>query len=135
LGLYEGAFTRVLSVRPCLRVGRDGFALRETVVEYLQCLDLLASELAALGIAVPDGMAPDTPIPLYGGGVLIFDEFARVKFHIHNRLLRPARQSRRIKYLWEYGFFNRGSSARLRFSHLHRMRAVDARSYALQEWQ
>src|SRR5262249_16697102 len=31
LGLVDGVFTRVLSVRPCLRVAPDGFFLRETV--------------------------------------------------------------------------------------------------------
>lgn len=134
LRLYEGAFTRVLSVRPCLRVGRDGFALHETVAEYIQILELRASELAALDIERPEGMPPETPVSLYGGGVLIFDEYGRVKFHIHNRLRRPERQTERLKHLWDYGYFNRGASAMRRFSHLHRMRALDARTHALQSW-
>jgi Fibronectin type III domain/Protein of unknown function (DUF4038) len=37
---------RVLSVRPCVRTGRDGFVLRETVVEYHQRLEIAAAELA-----------------------------------------------------------------------------------------
>src|SRR6185369_13474720 len=56
LNLYENAYSRVLSVRPCLRVGPDGFALRETVAEYMQIIDLQASELSRLKIKVPDGM-------------------------------------------------------------------------------
>jgi hypothetical protein len=40
LELAEGAFTRVESVRPCIRVGDDGFLLRETVASYIQVLEL-----------------------------------------------------------------------------------------------
>src|SRR4030095_8849001 len=45
LGLYKEAYTRVLSVRPCLRIGPDGFALRETVAEYMQIIDLEAADV------------------------------------------------------------------------------------------
>ena len=46
LGLVDGVFTHVNSVRPCLRVGPDdGFFFRETVAEYEQQVELLASEL------------------------------------------------------------------------------------------
>jgi hypothetical protein len=135
LQLYEGAFTRVLSVRPCLRIGRDGFVLRETVAEYMQILELTAGELGKLKVTAPAGMPKETAVKLYGGGVLIFDEYGRVKFHIHNRLLRPDRQTRRLKYLWDYGYFNRGSAARRQFSHLHRMRALGGRECEAQLWQ
>ncbi len=40
--LNEEAHTRVLSVRPCLRIARDGFVLHETVVEYHQELKVFA---------------------------------------------------------------------------------------------
>ena len=56
LQLYDNAYSRVLSVRPCLRIGPDGFALRETVAEYLQIIDLQASELKRLQVAVPEDM-------------------------------------------------------------------------------
>ena len=48
--LHREAHTRVLSVRPCVRTGRDGFILRETVAEYHQQLRLYARELSTLGI-------------------------------------------------------------------------------------
>ena len=134
LRLHEGAFSRVLSVRPCLRIGEDGFALRETVAEYMQIIELEAKELRTLKIEAPAGMPPKTPVRLYGGGVLIFDEYGRVKFHIHNRINNAERQTERLKYLFAYGFFNTGASRLRRFSHLHRMRALNAVGRRPEEW-
>lgn len=133
LGLEEEAYTRVLSVRPCIRINPDdGFVLRETVAEYYQILKVVASELKHLGIKTPDGMPPDQHITLYGGGTLIFDEFARVKFHIRNRLLNPLRQTRRLEYLWKYGYYQASIAAQLeelskidrRFAQMHQQRFV-----------
>ena len=133
LGLEDEAYTRVLSVRPCTRINPDdGFALRETVAEYYQLLNIYASELKDFGIKTPSGMPKEQLVTLYGGGALIFDEFGRVKYHVRNRLLNPDRQTRRLKYLWEYGAIVSGQTAlddrssarhfaqmhRLRFSHL-----------------
>jgi hypothetical protein len=107
LGLEEGAYTRVLSVRPCMRTNPDdGFVLRETVAEYYQQLTIRADELKQYGIKTPPGMDEDFEVTIYGGGSLIFDEFGRVKFHIRNRILNPERQTRRLKHLWEYGYFD-----------------------------
>jgi hypothetical protein len=36
LELRDGAYTEVLSVRPSVRTGIDGFVVRETVAEYYQ---------------------------------------------------------------------------------------------------
>ena len=54
-------------------------------------------------------MPADQEVTLYGGGMLIFDEFGRVKFHVYN-LFRRAFQTSRLRYLWEYGFFTRGGA-------------------------
>jgi hypothetical protein len=134
LRLFEGAFSRVLSVRPCLRIGEDGFALRETVAEYIQMIDLEAHELRSLGVTAPRGMPRDTTVRLYGGGVLIFDEYGKLKFHIHNRIDNAERQTTRLQHLFAYGYFNSGSSRLRRFSHMHRMRALDAKRRVAEEW-
>jgi hypothetical protein len=84
----------------------DGFVLRETVAEYYQQLRINADELKQYGIKTPPGMPEEFEVIIYGGGSLIFDEFGRVKFHIRNRILNPDRQTRRLKYLWEYGYFD-----------------------------
>ena len=101
LGLCADAYTRVLSVRPCQRVGTDGFVLRETVAEYIQRIDLQAAELKPLGIGIPRGMPPDREVTLFGGGALIFDEYGRLKFHVRNKILNSSRQTSRLRYLWE----------------------------------
>ena len=56
LGLREEVHTRVLSVRPCVRVGIDGFTLRETVAEYYQVANLTLEELRAFKIKVPPAL-------------------------------------------------------------------------------
>ena len=109
LRLREGAYTRVQSVRPCVRVGEDGFMLRETVAEYIQILRLKPHELKRFRYADPGPakLPRDREVFLYGGGVLIFDEYGRLKFHIHNRLNNFKRQSERIRHLAEDGFYER----------------------------
>jgi len=133
LGLYEQAYTRVLSVRPCLRIGPDGFALRETVAEYMQIIDLKASEVKKRKIEVPDDMSPDEEIRLSGGGALIFDEYGKLKYHVNNPLDSKLRQSRRIEYLWRYGFFKNKSAFR-DFASLHRQRANALATFSPQQW-
>ncbi len=56
LKLSEEAYTRVLSVRPCVRIGNDGFTLRETVAEYYQVARLTLDELSGHKIKVPSGL-------------------------------------------------------------------------------
>jgi hypothetical protein len=130
----EDAYSRVLSVRPCLRIGPDGFALRETVAEYLQIIDLAASELKTMQIGMPNGMPKDQVVRLFGGGALIFDEYGRLKFHVRNRVNDRERQTQRLKYLWEYGFFRSGASAFRNFSSIHRQRATSIPNWATEEW-
>jgi hypothetical protein len=174
--LRMGAYTEVLSVRPCLRVGPDGFTLRETVAEYYQVARLTPAELQRAGITVPKGYlaaleearkaaegrakarghpedgeatavaAPGAAdgdeslatTPIYGGGVLIFDEYGRLKYHVHNDLFHARRQARRLRYLWETGQLEPGlRQARLqaaRLSTLHRLRALDARRVPAEGW-
>jgi hypothetical protein len=133
LRLYESAYSRVLSVRPCLRIGPDGFALLETVAEYLQIIELQASELKRLRISVPDDMPKNQEVKLTGGGALIFDEYGKLKYHINNRLDNSARQSQHVAYLWGYGFF-RNPSAFRNFASLHQQRATAQSAYSMEAW-
>ncbi|HEX8153948.1 MAG TPA: hypothetical protein VF698_12515, partial [Thermoanaerobaculia bacterium] len=120
LSLNREAFTYVQSVRPCVRVGPDGFMLRETVAEYVQVLKVRASELGSLKLTKPAGMDDALELTLYGGGALIFDEYGKVKYHVYNPVC-GSNQNARIEYLFRFGFYS-GKSG-LRFSGLHRMRA------------
>jgi hypothetical protein len=134
LKLYEEAYSHVISVRPCLRVGPDGFTLRETVVEFIQMIELKASQLGSLKIRVPKDMPGTQAVKLYGGNTLIFDEYGRLKYNIHNRIDNATRQSHRLKFLWEYGFFDGGASALRRFSAMHRQRALNLSTKHSEEW-
>lgn len=181
LDLRDGAFTQVLSVRPTVRVGVDGFMVRETVAEYYQVARLTRQELLDVGVKAPagylkrlaeleaealaDGESPagiappnedmhdvvhdeagstsadsdDEGIltPLYGGGILIFDEYGKVKYWVHNDVFGSAQRAR-LEYLWDEGLLLAGKSgARLRASRLstlHRLRAIGARRAFAEGW-
>ena len=117
--LHDQAHTRVLSVRPCTRMGRDGFTLRETVVEYHQSLILFACELHTLKIKQPEGMPDDTKVTLYGGNAVIFDEYGHVKYNIGKSIMDVTRQTQRLNYLWRQGAYDKGASKARAFSRLH----------------
>jgi hypothetical protein len=130
LEINREAFSRVLSVRPCMRVGRDGFVLRETVVEFHQQLRLKARELARLGLETPSGMPESQEVTLYGGNALIFDEYGKLKYNIGNAIMDQRdktreRQSQRLRYLWDQGFFDKGASKLRAFAGVHRRRSTD----------
>jgi hypothetical protein len=129
LNLFEGAYSCVQSIHPCHRIApEDGFALRETVAEVTQQLELSAGELRSLRIEKPAGMPDDEVVQLQGGLTLVFDEFGRLKFDAVRE-----RQSRRLAHLWENGHFLRDRRA-TRLSELHRNRALDSTRRAREEW-
>lgn len=126
-------YVEVQSVRPCVRIGPDGFILRETVAEYIQTLELEAHELKeVLDIEPPEGLAGWRRIRLFGGGALIFDEYGRLKHQIANNLARTEddrrRQGERLDYLFQTGAFERteGGSP-FAAIHLARAQTVEAR--------
>ena len=132
MGLFEDAHTRVISIRPCVRVAPDGFVLKETVSEYRQTLNLEAGRLGRVNreMKKPEGMPDDTPLRLCGGGVLVFDEFGRLKYHVRSRLDKVKRQNRRLEYLWSNGIrdsrgrygFTDGSPHGQQFAMMHQRR-------------
>jgi hypothetical protein len=127
--LNDQALTRVLSVRPCVSTGRDGFTLRETVVEFHQQLKVFARELAALNIRKPQDMPDATEVTLYGGNAVVFDEYGHVKYNIGNSVLsssdkHQSRQSARLQYLWDHGDFSPGASKLRAFATMHRLRST-----------
>ncbi len=173
LELRDGAYTKVLSVRPSTRTGIDGFLVRETVAEYYQVARLTPEELEAVGVVAPaaylkevrrstaaraaaapqpddddpDHLVPPNEVadeveadttPLYGGGVLIFDEYGRVKYWVHNDVFGKW-QRKRLAYLWQEGILQPGRTGRARLaatrlSTLHRLRALGARASRRERW-
>jgi hypothetical protein len=126
LELHRDAYAYVASVRQCNRVDTDGVPLRETVAEYVQILDVRAGELLGLGLSKPAAMPAEQPVRLYGGGVLIFDEFGQLKYHVGNGVLGK-RQQERLDYLWLSGFYSERAQALRRVAHMHRERAMQRR--------
>ena len=134
LGLNEEAFTRVTSLRPCMRIGSDGFVLHETVCEYVQILEPLGSELEACGLEKPLRMPDDRKLRLFGGGALIFDEYGHLKYHVYNPLRGDERQQKRLDSLWESGALQRDTTARLTISGMHLRRATRAVKRRREQW-
>jgi hypothetical protein len=75
--------------------------------------------------------------PVYGGGILIFDEYGRVKYFVENDVF-GRKQRARLEYLWQEGLLQPGDrTARLRatrLSTLHRLRALDPGATGSQRW-
>lgn len=139
LNLAEYAFTRVGSVRPCVRIAPDdGFQVRETVIECVQWLRITATELADYGLKTPAGMADDQVIVLEGGSTLILDEYGELKYDISNPLPSPTvpkgttkAWNKRLQYLWDAGLIGAGTrSVALSAVHHDRLLEDDAGNIA-----
>jgi hypothetical protein len=89
----------VESVEPSVRVGPDGLVVAEVVATYVQSLELTAAELRARKVRLPRKLKDPTPLQLWGGGVLVFDQFGRAKYQQTKPLNDWARQARRLDYL------------------------------------
>jgi hypothetical protein len=133
LGADPDAFTRVTAMRPCTRVSADGFVLRESLVEYVQTLQVQAYELKRLGIRKPVGLSGQETIRLYGGGTLIFDEFGHLKFHIGTGV-RSRLQSDRLESLLDRGDLSRDARRLSSFAQLHRRRLSVGLRQARERW-
>lgn len=119
-------YTECISVRPCVRQAADGFILRETVCEYVQVAKIFGAELkSAIKIDRPKGMSPQASFTVYGGGLLIFDQYGRIKYHVPQRLDDQERQSRRLAYLWEQGLIDMPVDKRNRFALMHLQQSLD----------
>jgi hypothetical protein len=130
LELEERGFAQVESVRPCMRIGPDGFAVRETIAEYVEMVTLRAGELRVFDVLPPEGMPDNMEVTLYGGGTLIFDEYGRLKYQIRRRIF-GRNQTEKLKELWRNGYFSGDRSLRkISFSSLHAQRAGGRQTYS-----
>lgn len=128
LKLAKEAYSEVQAVRPIARVAPDGLIVRETVIDYLQILTVRGHELSSLGLKRPHELQTSQEVRLYGGGVLVFDEFGRLKYSIGNNVVNAHRQQARLDYLAKVGFFEYRSEAEFSrgfFARLHLARARD----------
>jgi hypothetical protein len=152
LGLRPEAHTRVQSVRPCHRVGDDGFILHETVVEYVQLLKPSLADLRGLRVRLPDEIKQylrgifgedrdDESVMLptiRGGGILVFDEYGSPLYHVHNDVL-GAEQWTRLLHLLRSGLLVRTNDGSIgirsgRSAALRRLPGFGAPRQTGEEW-
>ena len=105
LGISERGYTEVVSIDTSLRIDPDGIPFRETICQYIQLGHFFGSELMTLCKIkpLPEGFTTTSSADLLGGGVVVFDQYGRVKYHIANDLLDGSRQQRRLEYLRDTG--------------------------------
>jgi hypothetical protein len=126
LDIVREGYVEVETVRPSFRIGPDGFILRETVAEYVQIMTLEVGELKqALDIDPPADMPKWKRVRIFGGGALIFNEYGQLKYQIRNRVEDAERQTARLTYLWNTGFFDQPADEKSHFAELHLARATD----------
>ncbi|HEX5858050.1 MAG TPA: hypothetical protein VFY91_08075 [Microbacterium sp.] len=133
LGIDVRLATRVDRVLATTRVGPDGLIVSEILADYSQTLSTTAGHLPA-GMTAPDGMDADAAVTLWGGGVLVFDQFGRFRLHQRKPILDIDRQQRRLQVLFDRdthdtrgGFGSSdGVSPDERFALLHTMRSSDS---------
>lgn len=119
------AYFKVQSVRPCIRLGPDGFTIRETVAEYVQMATLRFDELNEVGVTGINADIPnDREITLYGSGTLIFDEYARLKYHVKNSIFSQTNQGPRIEHLWRSGYISNPRYTENLFGRMHLQRVL-----------
>jgi hypothetical protein len=109
LGIDVRLPTRVERVLSSTRVGPDGLVVTEVLADYTQTLRATAGTLPP-GIPAPAGMPADQEVELWGGGVLVFDQFGRFRLHQRQPILDVDRQTRRLQYLFDHGVRGRDGS-------------------------
>jgi len=122
-------YTVIESVLPTQRIGPDGLIVPESIATYVQMAEMTAREFTEQsGLELSRVIDPRTPVQLFGGGTLIFDQFGRLKLHIHKPLDDWRRQQRRLDHLAATGHldakqrlgFSSGAARGQTFAELHR---------------
>ncbi len=122
-GISERAYTEVVSISPSSRIGPDGIAIHETICQYVQRFDMFGAEFRALlDTDRPEGMLTTDRYTAFGGGVVILDQYGRVKYHIANPIDDARRQAQRAAYLFDTGQIGAVATQRLRFAATHQYR-------------
>jgi hypothetical protein len=127
LGIDLRFHLHVERVRHATRVGPDGLVVNEILADYVQVTDAPAATLADLGMELPPGLSDDRRVQIWGGGVLVFDQFGRARYHQTKPLQAWRRQNRRLAFLVGHGQadtkdrygFSLGQRRGQRFSELH----------------
>ncbi len=133
LGIDVRLATRVERVITTTRAGADGLVITEILADYIQWIGTTASHLPA-GMERPATMPPDAEVEMWGGGVLVFDQFGRFRLHQRKPVLDARRQQARLDDLVARdihdargGFgITDGTPPDQRFALLHESRSEDS---------
>ncbi len=98
LGIDVRLSTRVDRVLGATRVGPDGLIVNEVIADYTQLLRTTMANLPP-GMTAPEGVNGDEVVEMWGGGVLVFDQFGRFRLHQRKPILDIDRQNRRLAHL------------------------------------
>lgn len=128
LGIDVRFSTRVDRVLTSTRVGPDGLIVTEVIADYTQTLTTTVANLPP-GMTKPAGAAEGKTVELWGGGVLVFDQFGRFRLHQRKPLLDVDRQDRRNAHLAARGLTDRrgglGTNDQVRESERFAMLHID----------
>ncbi len=102
LGIDVRLSTKVDRVIGSTRVGPDGLIVTEILADYTQFIGTTAAHLPE-GMTVPEGMPSTAKVDLWGGGVLVFDQFGRFRLHQRKLIGDIDRQDRRLQHLFDAG--------------------------------
>jgi hypothetical protein len=113
-------------VRPSVRIGPDGFLLRETICEYISRANIFGAELRVVCNVDPRpaGVNANTALTVYGAGTLVFDQYGQLKYHIARCMSDGQWQRKRLEYL--FGVPPEDPEIGNAFANLHRLRAYCA---------
>lgn len=107
LGIDVRLATRVDRVITSTRAGVDGLIVTEVLADYSQWIGTTGGHLPE-GMVRPEGLREDADVEMWGGGVLVFDQFGRFRLHQRKPVLDIDRQQRRLDNLVERDIHDRG---------------------------
>jgi hypothetical protein len=133
LGIDVRLATRVDRVITSTRAGVDGLIVTEVLADYSQWIGTTGGHLPE-GMTAPPGLAKDADVEMWGGGVLVFDQFGRFRLHQRKPVLDIERQQRRLDNLVERDIHDRnggfgttdGTPPDERFALLHEQVSEDS---------
>ena len=106
LGIDVRLATRVDRVITSTRAGLDGLIVTEVLADYSQWIGTTGAHLPE-GMHAPEGLDDDAEVEMWGGGVLVFDQFGRFRLHQRKPVLDVDRQQRRLDNLVERNIHDR----------------------------
>jgi hypothetical protein len=133
LGIDVRLATRVDRVIASSRAGIDGLIVTEILADYTQWIGTTGSHLPA-GMRPPEGLSHDANVEMWGGGVLVFDQFGRFRLHQRKPVLDVRRQQQRLDNLVKREIHDRhggfgttdGTPPDERFAMLHELVSEDS---------